>query len=73
MELPLQPSNAYLRTFLKVRKIKSLIIMFIPRFLFFLKNFYFILFMIVTERERGRDTGRRRRSRLHAPRARRGI
>ena len=34
--------------------------------------FNFYLFMIVTEGERGRDTGRGR-SRLHAPGARRGI
>ena len=39
-------------------------------FLIIFFNFY--LFMIVTERERGRDTGRGR-SRLHALGARRGI
>ena len=38
---------------------------------YFFKDFIY-LFMIVTERERGRDTGRGR-SRLHAPGARRGI
>ena len=41
-----------------------------PQMIFFFFNFY--LFMIVTERERGSDTGKGR-SRLHAPGARRGI